>query len=78
LEELGDLMNMNHGLLWSMQLSSERIDAVVRRLKSLGALGAKLTGAGGDGGAVIGLFEESGLAVQKLLADGVQCFESEL
>jgi mevalonate kinase len=78
LEELGDLMNMNHGLLWAMQLSSERIDATVRRLRALGALGAKLTGAGGDGGAVIGLFEDPAPAVQQLSAEGVPCFESAL
>ena len=78
LEELGDLMNMNHGLLWAMQLSSERIDASVRRLLALGALGAKLTGAGGDGGAVIGLFEEPASALRQLTAEGVQCFESQL
>jgi mevalonate kinase len=78
LDELGDLMNINHGLLWAMQLSSERIDAMVRRLRGLGALGAKLTGAGGDGGAVIGLFEEPAAAMQQLTGEGVQCFESTL
>ena len=77
LAELGDLMNVNHGLLWAMQLSSERIDATVRRLLALGALGAKLTGAGGDGGAVIGLFESSAQAVKTLTAEGLTCFETE-
>jgi mevalonate kinase len=78
LEELGDLMNMNHGLLWAMQLSSERIDTMVRRMRALGALGAKLTGAGGDGGAVIGLFPDPFKAVNALTAEGVLCFESQL
>jgi mevalonate kinase len=78
LAELGDLMNVNHGLLWAMQLSSERLDAMVRRLRSLGARGAKLTGAGGDGGACIGLFDDPTEAVARLTAEGVQCFESEL
>jgi mevalonate kinase len=78
LAELGDLMNVNHGLLWAMQLSSERIDGVVRRLRALGAHGAKLTGAGGDGGAVIGLFDDPADAIARLTADGVQCFESTL
>ncbi|MBL8950980.1 MAG: mevalonate kinase [Myxococcaceae bacterium] len=78
LAELGDLMNVNHGLLWAMQLSSERIDAVVRRLRALGAHGAKLTGAGGDGGSVIGLFDDPTDAIERLTADGVQCFESPL
>ncbi len=78
LAELGDLMTVNHGLLWGMGLSSERLDAMVRRMRSLGALGAKLTGAGGDGGAVIGLFEDPSDALKRLTADGVQCFESTL
>ena len=78
LAELGDLMNVNHGLLWAMQLSSERIDAVVRRLRALGAHGAKLTGAGGDGGSVIGLFDDPAEAIERLTADGVECFESAL
>ena len=78
LAELGDLMNINHGLLWAMQLSSERLDAMVRRMLRLGALGAKLTGAGGDGGAVIGLFEDPSAALKELTGDGVQCFESTL
>jgi mevalonate kinase len=78
LEELGDLMNMNHGLLWAMQLSSERIDTMVRRMRSLGAFGAKLTGAGGDGGAVIGLFSDPFKAVNALTSEGVLCFESQL
>lgn len=78
LDELGDLMNINHGILWSMQLSSDRIDSMVRRLRALGALGAKLTGAGGDGGAVIGLFDEPSLALARLTTDGVECFESTL
>jgi mevalonate kinase len=51
---------------------------MVYRLRGLGALGAKLTGAGGDGGAVIGLFLEPEPAVAKLLGLGVRCFSSQL
>ncbi len=78
LDELGDLMNVNHGLLAALGLTSESIDAMVRRLRKMGALGAKLTGAGGDGGAVIGLFREPELVVKQLLATGVDCFASHL
>jgi mevalonate kinase len=49
---------------------------MVYQLRGLGALGAKLTGAGGDGGAVIGLFLEPEPAVAKLLKLGVRCFSS--
>jgi mevalonate kinase len=78
LESLGDLMNLNQGLLSALQLSSDRIDGMVRRLRAHGALGAKLTGAGGDGGAVIGLFRDAKTHLDRLRADGVDCFSSHL
>lgn len=78
LESLGDLMNLNQGLLSALGLSSDRIDAMARRLRAHGALGAKLTGAGGDGGAVIGLFLEPEPMVKRLTDEGVECFASQL
>lgn len=78
LEALGDLMNVNQGLLNAVGLSSEGLEAMVNRLRRLGALGAKLTGAGGDGGAVLGLFREPEPLVAKLLREGVTCFVSQL
>lgn len=78
LEALGDAMNVNHGLLSGLGLSSLGIDEMVYRLRELGALGAKLTGAGGDGGAVVGLFLEPEPAVAKLTAMGVRCFGNQL
>jgi mevalonate kinase len=78
LEGLGDVMNMNHGLLGALGLSSPPIEEMVYRLRGLGALGAKLTGAGGDGGAVIGLFPEPEHAELKLRAEGIDCFASQL
>ncbi len=75
---LGDLMNMNHGLLSGLGLSSAAIDEAVHRLRAAGALGAKLTGSGGDGGAVIGLFEDPGPVAKKLGRQGVDCFVSQL
>lgn len=74
LEAVGDLMNMNHGMLSALGLSSARIDSVVHAMRQAGALGAKLTGAGGDGGACIGLFENAKTAARKLQRAGVQCF----
>ena len=56
LEALGDAMNVNHGLLAAMGVSSPPLDTAVDALRRAGALGAKLTGAGGDGGAVVALF----------------------
>ena len=71
---LGDLMNMNHGMLAGLGLSSDRLDGMVHRLRALGALGAKLSGAGGDGGAVIGLFGDSARASRALRRQGIPCF----
>src|SRR5262249_61074981 len=56
LEALGDAMNVNHGLLAAMGVSSPPLDGAVDALRRAGALGAKLTGAGGDGGAGVALF----------------------
>lgn len=78
LEALGDLMNVNHGLLSSLQLSSGGLDEMVYRLRGLGALGAKLTGAGGDGGAVIGLFWEPEPVMARLSREGIRCFTSQV
>ncbi len=78
LELLGDLMNMNQGLLSAVGLSSSGIEEMVHRLRQMGALGAKLTGAGGDGGAVIGLFLEPEPAVARLTREGIRCFTSQL
>jgi mevalonate kinase len=78
LEALGDVMNVNHGLLAALGLSSPGLDDMVHRLRSMGALGAKLTGAGGDGGAVIGLFAETEPAVHELTRLGFRCFDSQI
>jgi len=49
LEELGELMDINHGLLAAMGLSNEELDRLIYVARRAGALGAKLTGAGGGG-----------------------------
>jgi len=46
---LGELMNINHGMLWSIGVSSYHLDKLVHTALKAGALGAKLTGAGGGG-----------------------------
>jgi len=75
---LGELMNVNQGLLSAMQLDSENLAQGVRRLRAAGALGAKLTGAGGDGGAVVGLFENPEAALGVLRAEGLHGFACQL
>ncbi len=58
LNEVGLLMNINHGLLDALGVSTRRLNELVYLARSSGALGAKLTGAGG-GGATISLVQES-------------------
>ncbi|MBX7115412.1 MAG: mevalonate kinase [Myxococcaceae bacterium] len=77
-QALGDAMNVNHGLLAALGVSAPGIDHVVHRLRALGALGAKLTGAGGEGGAVIGLFLEPERAIMRLRQEGFDCFASQV
>ena len=46
---LGDLMNVNHGLLSALGVSIAKLDTMVHASRGSGAYGAKLTGAGGGG-----------------------------
>jgi len=78
LEGLGDAMNVNHGLLSALGLSSSALDAAVHGLRQAGALGAKLTGAGGDGGAVVGLFSSRKQAERAVVRSGLPGFTSTL
>jgi mevalonate kinase len=52
-EAFGSLMSENHSLLKKRGMSSVGIERAVSSALSLGAYGAKLTGAGGEGGAVL-------------------------
>jgi mevalonate kinase len=54
LEELGRLMDRNHGLLQAIEVSNDDLDRLVRLSRENGALGAKLTG-GGLGGYMVAL-----------------------
>lgn len=57
LKSLGALMNMNHGLLDSLGVSNKRLNEMVYASRSAGALGSKVTGAGG-GGCILALCPE--------------------
>ena len=61
-DELGDLMNLCHGLLNAMLLSTPELEELVRIARDNGALGAKLTGAGG-GGSIVALCPDTQEAV---------------
>ncbi|MFQ5710212.1 MAG: mevalonate kinase [Candidatus Geothermarchaeales archaeon] len=69
LETLGGLFNVSQGLLYSIGVSTPKLERMVSRAIDLGALGAKLTGAGG-GGCMIALTRaENSSAVVKALED---------
>ena len=56
---LGELMNANHELLKWLGISNNKLEELISSARSTGALGAKLTGAGG-GGCMIALVEPTG------------------
>ncbi len=49
LRRMGTLMNINHGLLESLGVSTKKLNEMVYSARSAGAYGSKLTGAGGGG-----------------------------
>jgi mevalonate kinase len=60
LKTLGELMNINHALLCGVGVSDESLEWLVNAARKGGALGAKLTGAGG-GGCMIALADDEKL-----------------
>jgi mevalonate kinase len=71
---LGRLMDLNQMILSGLFVSTDDIERVCAVARENGALGAKLTGAGG-GGAVIALCDPDPVGVlEGFKAAGVQCF----
>lgn len=66
LRALGQLMDMNQGLLSALMLSTARLEDLCHAARDAGALGAKVTGAGG-GGCMIALAADTS-AAQPILA----------
>lgn len=48
-QDIGELMDINHGLLAALGVSTEKLNELVYAARKAGARGAKLTGAGGGG-----------------------------
>ncbi|MDE0226850.1 MAG: hydroxymethylglutaryl-CoA reductase, degradative [Gammaproteobacteria bacterium] len=69
LDDLGELMNLCHGSLNALQLSTPELEEMVHIARSHGAKGAKLTG-GGGGGSIIALCPDSADDVVAALATG--------
>jgi mevalonate kinase len=75
---LGSLMNYNQMLLSGMFVSTEGIERCCGIARDAGALGAKLTGAGG-GGAVIALCDgDSEPVLAAWRAAGIECFGTQV
>jgi hydroxymethylglutaryl-CoA reductase len=66
LEELGRSMNLCHGLLNALGVSTAQLEELVEIARENGALGAKLTGAGG-GGAIVALAPEDPERIAKAM-----------
>jgi mevalonate kinase len=71
---LGSLMNYNHMLLSGLMLSTESIERACNTARSAGALGAKLTGAGGGGCVVALVGEDATPVLEAWKREGFSCF----
>lgn len=71
LQELGETMNLCHGILNGLQLSTPQLEELIHISREHGALGAKLTG-GGGGGSMIALCEDPGPVAAALENAGYQ------
>lgn len=72
-EQVGRAMDENHRWLQELGLSTPELDEACGRLRALGALGAKLTGAGG-GGAVVAICDDAALLARRLDVDPAHIF----
>jgi mevalonate kinase len=68
LPTLGELMNLNQALLYGLTVSDESLEWLINAARKAGALGAKLTGAGG-GGCMVALATSERL---EQVADAIQ------
>ncbi len=72
LATLGELMNVCHGMLNALQVSTPELEQLVDIARENGALGAKLTG-GGGGGSIIALCDgDTSAVVNAIRAAGFQ------
>jgi mevalonate kinase len=74
-KKLGELMTENHALLQQIGVSNRKIDRAIQICIKNGALGAKLTGAGG-GGSIIALIpnEKKMRVISEIEKNRFECF----
>ncbi|HNR26725.1 MAG TPA: mevalonate kinase [Methanobacteriaceae archaeon] len=76
-EVVGGLMNINHGLLDALGVNTMELSTMAYQARAAGALGSKITGAGG-GGAIIAYAPEHFDAVLSKLREEEEAFPVEL
>lgn len=76
-EKLGELMNINQGLLDALGINTEKLSQMIYLARENGALGSKITGAGG-GGSIIAYCPEKLDEVLYALGSIEQAFPVEL
>ncbi len=76
-EKLASLLGLNHSILADAGVSSPGVEKMIEIAKSAGALGAKLTGVGGEGGAALAYCRQSDSKAvsQALEAEKFRAFE---
>ena len=75
---VGELMDLNQGYLNALGVSTPAIEALCAIARERGALGAKLSGAGG-GGAVVALVDDDPTPVVRAFeAAGYQAFATDI
>jgi mevalonate kinase len=77
---MGELFDVNQGLLDAIGVGHPKLSELIWQVRDLGALGAKLTGAGG-GGCLIALtynMEEAKKITQKLRANKLEVYHTEI
>lgn len=74
---LGQLLDLNHSILSSLMLCTSKLDEMCQTARSAGALGAKMTGAGG-GGCMFALAPKQDLALQLCEVLGPEAFAAKV
>jgi hydroxymethylglutaryl-CoA reductase len=78
LERLGELMNINQGLLNGLQVSSWELEELIQIARENGALGAKLTGGGGGGSMIALCPDNAATVIEAMQHAGYQAMEVQI
>ncbi len=78
LDQLGELMNINQGLLNALQVSCWEVEELIQIAREHGASGAKLTGGGGGGSVIAICPDDPQRVVDAIRGAGYQAMEVEI